>query len=107
MIVQILICRYLLQELKITITSKENSYGMVKNTFMEGDPVSIPINLAKSSQTLISLKATEYILLHETSNCSQTTHYKCLARWLTQTQTGGAYKFCKKSCVPLGTENLL
>ena len=78
---------------------------MVRNTFVEGDPVSTSIDLSKPLLTFISLKTTEYILIPETSGCDSVSHYECLSEHLWTSQYANCTHACCKeigrSCIPL------
>ena len=88
--------------LSVKITSKANAYGLVKNSYVEGDPVIVEVPLQESSQTLISLKPMDTIFLQETSKCNWNwTHYDCLGYTFVHSKKPYTAE-CNVACLPLG-----
>ena len=77
-----------------TITSLENSPGIIYETWKDGDEFRITIN--KNTNARYYIKPEKYKFMNLKENCQEDSYYGCVAKQLDANE----FKNCSKKCIP-------
>ena len=106
------------KKVETILTSKSNSYGIVRGTWFEGDQLDMSISLKKKGSVLANIKEYRHHLLSSPPHCEQISHYECLGHGLLKVLDEGklcissvighlCVNTCPNVCIPLAFQNLI
>ena len=88
-----------LPKMEFYFTSGENSYGVVKGDWRNGEVLKIEIKRGNFKK--IDLNVQKHVFLKSTTKCSDHTFYECLTTYVMR----GNFTGCPKECIPCSLPN--
>ena len=106
------------KKVEVIFTSKSNTYGVVRGTWVEGDQLEISLPLKEKGSVMANLREYWYHLLSSPPHCEQISHYECLGHGLLKDLEEGKFcisthlgnlciNTCPKLCLPLVFQSLI